>query len=284
VPRSDRRDPPRWVSAPGLAGPSRSAQPPPPDRSPLARLGVPDAAGCQQTPRDTLGSRHPPPGSRQPPPDVLGPQRRLPAAGSRPGRAAGAGARVRRPAAPALRHLGVVAAAVLLTVAGGVLSATTARTEPAEAVAAPPAGPEEPPAPPAPTTAAATTPAPPAPRRHPALIARSTDRLGPVVVDAEGYTLYRFDDDTGGDATCTDACVSTWLPVTVDPAARLRVEGVDDSAVGLIRRREGTYQLTVGGWPLYRFAGDTAPGRTGGHGIGGSWFAISPTGAKAATP
>jgi predicted lipoprotein with Yx(FWY)xxD motif len=177
----------------------------------------------------------------------------------------------------------VVAAAVLLIVAGGVLSATTARTEPAEAVAAPPAEPEEPPAPPAPT-AAATTPALPAQRRHPALIARSTDHLGPVVVDAEGYTLYRFDDDTGGDATCTDSCVSTWLPVTVDPAARLRVEGVDDSAVGLIRRREGTYQLTVGGWPLYRFAGDTAPGRTGGHGIGDSWFAISPTGAKAAAP
>jgi predicted lipoprotein with Yx(FWY)xxD motif len=192
------------------------------------------------------------------------------------------------------RHLGIVTAAVLLTVVGGLLSATAARPEPLATLAAPPAnqdgsppvGPVPPqPVPPGPAAEPTPERADPEPadpdEPEPALIARSTARLGPVVVDADGFTLYRFDRDEGGAATCTDACASTWRPATVDPGSRLDLQGVDDAAVGLVRRGDGHYQLTLGGWPVYRFAGDRAPGRTDGHGIGGAWFAISPTGGKA---
>jgi predicted lipoprotein with Yx(FWY)xxD motif len=107
------------------------------------------------------------------------------------------------------------------------------------------------------------------------------DRLGRVVVDADGFTLYRFDSDGDGAATCTDACASTWPPVIVDPSLRMAVAGLATTDVGLVRRSDGAVQLTVGGWPMYRFAGDLRPGQDAGHGIGGVWFAVTPTGAKA---
>ena len=116
------------------------------------------------------------------------------------------------------------------------------------------------------------------------LATRAVDRLGPVVVDGKGFTLYRFDGDTGGAATCTDACTSTWLPVIVDPNSPLDAAGVQPADVGLVRRPDGAVQLTLGGWPVYRFAGDLRPGRGSGHGIGGVWFAVAPTGKKADAP
>ena len=35
--------------------------------------------------------------------------------------------------------------------------------------------------------------------------------------------------------------------------------------------------LKAGAWPLYRFAGDAAPGDTNGQGSGGVWFVVGPT-------
>ncbi|WP_369251961.1 hypothetical protein [Streptomyces sp. R41] len=36
--------------------------------------------------------------------------------------------------------------------------------------------------------------------------------------------------------------------------------------VGAIRRADGQIQITVGGWPVYRHAGDTRPGDLNGEG------------------
>ena len=113
------------------------------------------------------------------------------------------------------------------------------------------------------------------------LAVREVDRLGRVVVDADGFTLYRFDSDRDGAATCADACASTWPPVIVDTSLRMAVAGLATTDVGVVRRHDGTVQLTVGGWPMYRFAGDLRPGQDAGHGIGGVWFAVTSTGAKA---
>ena len=47
----------------------------------------------------------------------------------------------------------------------------------------------------------------------------------------------------------------------------------------------GRSQLTYNGHPLYTFVNDKKPGDTNGEGIsafGGSWFAVSPAGAKVA--
>jgi hypothetical protein len=40
-------------------------------------------------------------------------------------------------------------------------------------------------------------------------------------------------------------------------------------------------KLTLAGWPLYRYALDRKPGDWKGIGVGGVWWAITPTGQKA---
>jgi predicted lipoprotein with Yx(FWY)xxD motif len=113
--------------------------------------------------------------------------------------------------------------------------------------------------------------------------ANSTAKLGTVVVDGLGFTLYRFDGDSAQPpaATCAGPCAETWEPVPAsDP---IRIEGLDEESVGTVQRPDGQAQLTIGGWPVYRHAGE-APGATDGHGADGKWFAVTPDGDKAAAP
>lgn len=107
--------------------------------------------------------------------------------------------------------------------------------------------------------------------------------LDPVVIDGAGFTLYRFDPDSANPskATCNDACAVTWPPVVVDPHGKIFVDGVDKSAVGAVKRDDGSLQVTVGGWPVYRFSKDLKPGDTNGQGVGGTWFGVTPDGQKA---
>jgi predicted lipoprotein with Yx(FWY)xxD motif len=112
--------------------------------------------------------------------------------------------------------------------------------------------------------------------------ASSTAQLGTVVVDGLGFTLYRFDGDSAQPpaATCDGQCAETWQPVVAsDP---LRLEGVDEEAVGTVQRPDGQGQLTIGGWPVYTHSADARPGTAEGHGAEGRWFAIAPDGDKAA--
>jgi predicted lipoprotein with Yx(FWY)xxD motif len=81
-------------------------------------------------------------------------------------------------------------------------------------------------------------------------------------------------------STSTGACATNWPPVLVDglPA----VQGIPSDLVGTVGRPDGTQQLTLGGWPLYRFAKDAAPGDVKGEGVGGTWQAIGVNGKPAA--
>jgi predicted lipoprotein with Yx(FWY)xxD motif len=51
----------------------------------------------------------------------------------------------------------------------------------------------------------------------------------------------------------------------------------------MVQRPDGASQLTINGWPVYRFSGDKTPGATTGQGVGTVWFAVTPDGKKAAT-
>jgi predicted lipoprotein with Yx(FWY)xxD motif len=103
------------------------------------------------------------------------------------------------------------------------------------------------------------------------------------VVNGSGRTLYRFDKDSASPpaSNCTGACAQLWPPVLV--GTQISLSGVDRSLLGTIKRPDGSVQLTLHGWPLYRYAGDSAPGQINGEGLDGSWFAVRPTGAKALT-
>ncbi|MFC9249830.1 hypothetical protein [Amycolatopsis thailandensis] len=107
--------------------------------------------------------------------------------------------------------------------------------------------------------------------------------LAPVVVNGADLTLYRFDKDTAkpSKSTCAGDCAKTWPPVLVAPGSKIFLAGVKKSAVGTVKRDDGSLQVTIGGWPVYRFAKDTAPGDTKGQGVGGTWFGVAPNGQKA---
>ncbi|MFJ7159707.1 SCO0930 family lipoprotein [Streptomyces sp. NPDC101118] len=114
------------------------------------------------------------------------------------------------------------------------------------------------------------------------LAARDVAGVGTVVADGKGWTLYRFDKDSASPpkSACDGDCAKAWPPV---PAADADATGsVDPALLGSVTRSDGTRQLTLGGWPVYRYAKDTAPGQAKGEGVGGTWHALAPDGGKAA--
>jgi predicted lipoprotein with Yx(FWY)xxD motif len=105
----------------------------------------------------------------------------------------------------------------------------------------------------------------------------------PHLININQAALYRFDQDTpnSGQSACNDTCATQWPPVTIQQGGAVYVAGVDTKQIGTIKRQDGSIQITVGGMPLYRYSGDSKPGDLNGQGIGGTWFAVTPTGQKA---
>jgi predicted lipoprotein with Yx(FWY)xxD motif len=106
--------------------------------------------------------------------------------------------------------------------------------------------------------------------------------FGTVIVDASGFTLYRFSKDTGKQNTClkTSECSTTWPALetggqpTVGP-------GLKSSLVSTIALPGGKRQVTYAGHPLYRYAAATERGEAGYAGVkqfGGTWYAVSASG------
>ena len=96
-------------------------------------------------------------------------------------------------------------------------------------------------------------------------------KVGSVIVDAQGRTLYRFTAEAQGVPVCTGACVGTWPPALVSAASGL------PKHVATVRRPDGgKLQLTYDGHPLYRYAGDRSKADANGEGVGGQWFAVKP--------
>ena len=99
--------------------------------------------------------------------------------------------------------------------------------------------------------------------------------LGSILVDAEGFTLYIFTNDTEGVSTCYDDCAANWPAVPGDAAIGA---DLDAALFATAARDDGTEQLTVNGMPLYRFTPDEAPGDVNGQGVGGVWFVVGADG------
>jgi predicted lipoprotein with Yx(FWY)xxD motif len=113
-----------------------------------------------------------------------------------------------------------------------------------------------------------------------ALAAKAIPKMGAVVTDAKGWVLYRFDADTRYAATsaCNGTCAKVWPPALT--TGKPRLTGIDPARVALVKRSDGGWQLALGGWLLYRYAGDAKPGQWKGQGVSGKWWVSAPTGAK----
>lgn len=107
-------------------------------------------------------------------------------------------------------------------------------------------------------------------------------KLGKILVDGQGRTLYRFDKDSAWPMKfgCLGACLDTWNPAAA--VDKSKVSGIKSQLVGSVKRPDGTEQLTIDCWPVYLFTGDTEPGQTNGHNKQGLWFAVTDAGKKVA--
>jgi predicted lipoprotein with Yx(FWY)xxD motif len=107
-------------------------------------------------------------------------------------------------------------------------------------------------------------------------------KLGNVLATADGKTLYRYTlEKRGGAVACTGACAKAWPPLLAKAGSTPTAgPGVSLSKIRTMKRPDGTRQITYGGFPLYRFAGDKR-GTTKGQGAAGKWFAVTPAGGLA---
>jgi predicted lipoprotein with Yx(FWY)xxD motif len=162
---------------------------------------------------------------------------------------------------------GLAAAAIFAAACGGTSAGGGLYGSPASAPSASPAAP--PVTQPSPTVATGTT------------IGVGSTRLGQVLVDGSGRTLYLFVADKGTQSACnTSACVQYWPPVLTTGAPQAGA-GVNGSLLGTTARQDGTTEITYAGHPLYYFISDKKAGDVSGQGVnafGGPWYVVSPSG------
>jgi predicted lipoprotein with Yx(FWY)xxD motif len=114
----------------------------------------------------------------------------------------------------------------------------------------------------------------------PATIATKKTKLGTILVDKQGRTLYLWVADKGGKSVCNGACAQAWPPVLTSGKPKAQ-GGVNAGWLGTTKRDDGKTEVTYKGHPLYTFVQDRAPGDTtgqGSNGFGALWWVLSPAG------
>ncbi|TJZ49532.1 hypothetical protein FCH28_24860 [Streptomyces piniterrae] len=107
-------------------------------------------------------------------------------------------------------------------------------------------------------------------------------KLGEILVDGQGRTLYLFEADRSERSTCSGDCAEAWPPALATGTPKAG-GGVKGNLLGTSTRSDGTKQITYNGHPLYYFVGDKQPGETNGQGIeqfGEEWYVVDPSGNK----
>lgn len=113
-------------------------------------------------------------------------------------------------------------------------------------------------------------------------VGTSQTKLGRILVDGHGRSLYLFDRDTRAKSSCYGGCAGEWPPLLVSGKPHA-ASGAKPSLLGRTKRRDGRWQVTYKGHPLYTFSGDTSKGQTNGEGLddfGGWWYVVSPSGSR----
>jgi predicted lipoprotein with Yx(FWY)xxD motif len=117
-----------------------------------------------------------------------------------------------------------------------------------------------------------------------ALISVTTvPKVGKVIVNSKGFTLYDFHKDQGTTSSCYGACEAAWPPMTTGGKPEVG-NGASASMLGTTERKDGTMQVTYAGHPIYTFTEDKKPGEANGNdfsAFGAQWYALKPSGEEA---
>jgi predicted lipoprotein with Yx(FWY)xxD motif len=102
-------------------------------------------------------------------------------------------------------------------------------------------------------------------------------RLGRILVDRQGRTLYLYVKDRGTRSACSTACQHVWPPATVSGTPNAG-PGIATAKLTTIRRADSRRQLVYNGHLLYTSTADARPGQINGEGFLGTWFVVSAAG------
>jgi predicted lipoprotein with Yx(FWY)xxD motif len=112
-----------------------------------------------------------------------------------------------------------------------------------------------------------------------ALVTTRKTKLGTILVNAQGRSLYLFLKDKNGKSACSGACAKAWPPLMTTGKPRA-AGGANAKLLGTTKRSNGT-QVTYNGHPLYTFFQDTKAGQTKGQGsnfFGALWYVMGTNG------
>jgi predicted lipoprotein with Yx(FWY)xxD motif len=102
-------------------------------------------------------------------------------------------------------------------------------------------------------------------------------RLGKILVDGEGMTLYMFTKDEADKSNCSGKCIENWPPLLTQGNPTLG-DGVDAAKIGTATLADGSMIVTYNHMPLYYWIKDKAPGDTTGQGNNDVWYVVAPDG------
>jgi predicted lipoprotein with Yx(FWY)xxD motif len=127
-----------------------------------------------------------------------------------------------------------------------------------------------------------------APAKKPSItLGVASSKLGNIMVDDKGLSLYMFTPDARNVSVCEAACLTAWPPIMLgkdDTLADVELTGgLRRSLLGVAMRENGSRHVTYNGWPLYYWFRDAKAGDVLGQWVGNVWFVLSPDGAPIST-
>jgi predicted lipoprotein with Yx(FWY)xxD motif len=111
---------------------------------------------------------------------------------------------------------------------------------------------------------------------------RKVGKLGTILVNSRGLTLYMFVPDKQKRVTCKGTCAVIWPPLKLKAGQKPTAGGAARKALlGSDPNPSGGRVVTYNRWPLYTYITDTKPGQAKGQALdlnGGYWYVLSPAG------
>jgi predicted lipoprotein with Yx(FWY)xxD motif len=111
---------------------------------------------------------------------------------------------------------------------------------------------------------------------------RKIKKLGVVLVNKRGLTLYMFKPDKQKKVTCKGSCAVAWPPLKLKKGQKPTAGGAaKQSLLGSDKNPSGGRVVTYNRWPLYTYIADSKPGQANGQATnlnGGRWYVLAPSG------
>lgn len=105
-------------------------------------------------------------------------------------------------------------------------------------------------------------------------------KLGKILTDSKGMTLYTYSKDKENTSVCYDQCAITWPPYVISSDKSIALPKDLTGTFSTIKRQDNKLQVAYNGTPLYYYNKDSKPGDTTGHGVDNEWSIVNPAGTQ----